>query len=602
MRIISAHIDGFGKFADRDFAFGEGINVIYGHNEAGKSTLHGYIEAMLLGPNRKNRGFARSIHESMEPWNLAVPYGGSLRVSSEGEVFRIERNLKKGQEALRVFNETRGVYAASAEETLDGILKGLTPNACRNTISIGQLSAKTGTALQKELRGYVENVGSTVNPDLSADAALEYLKNERESLRLFIREDAAKEYAAALSSIRKIESEIDVPENDNNILYYEEERGRARDSADAMESEVNEIEARIEKADKILLENSIYSSEDIDKLDARADALYSEYKEKEKKARNTLRTAGIVISSVLLAAGTAGAVYFYGRTGWIAMAAGAGIALVLLAVLIILGASARADFKDKENEVLMFMEGRNGDTSVNDETMAALKKCIHSYDGLLSERERDKSAIWVLRDRYSVLLKKLTEMTAKLEEQQKIRFRVEAALSEENALRNHAAELRDMIAENNRIKEKMDAIDIAIDTIGDLSNTIRDRLGTYLNFEASRTLEKLTCGRYRSMDIGTGNDISLNSKSGMISVNDISAGTMDQVYLAVRLAAARFMMGGRDELPLIFDDSFALYDDGRMQSAVSFISDDYKGQVLIFTCHTREAAALSGKEINVIEL
>lgn len=602
MKILSVHIDGFGKFTNRDFAFNEGTTVIYGHNEAGKSTLHGFIEAMLLGPNKKARGFARSIYESMEPWDPAVPYGGSMRVLSDGEIFRIERNFKKGKESLQVFNESKGCYTASADGTLSAILKGLTPNACRNTISIGQLSAKTGTALQSELKGYVDNVGSTANPDLSADNAIDFLKKEKESLASDIREDAAKEYAATLSNIRKIENEIDVPENDNHILYYEVERKKVSDSASVLENEVNETEARIEHADKILLDNHIYSSEDIEKLDQKADGLYREYKERKKKAANTLRTVGIIVSSILLAAGIAGAVYYYKTSGWLMIVAAAVVALALLILCIVLGASARAALKEKEKEILSFMEGRNGDTAVNDETVANLKRCIHSYDGLLNERERDRGVVSVFRERYSAVLKELTEVTGKLEEQQKIRFNVEARLMEENSLRNHASELRDVIAENNRLKEQMDAIDIAIDTIGDLSFTIKDRLGTYLNFEASRALKSLTDGRYHSMDIGTGNDISLNSKLGMISVNDISAGTMDQVYLAVRMAAARFMMGGEDELPLIFDDSFALYDDGRMQSAVNFIADDYKGQILIFTCHTREAAALSGKEINLIEL
>lgn len=602
MNIISAHIDGFGKFADRDFVFGEGANIVYGHNEAGKSTLHSFIEAMLLGPNRKPRGFAGSVYESMEPWDVSVPYSGSLKVKHDGRVYRIERNFRKGKEDLKVFNETEWVYETNPEETLTSILHGLTPNACRNTISIGQLSAKTGSALRSELRGYIGNVGSTASPDLSADSAVEYLKKEMEALRSCLCEDAAKEYAATLSSIRKIESELDVPENDNRILYYEGERDRVKNSADTLENEIELTGTRIDNADRILTENGIRTSGDVDSLDSRAEQLYSEYRELKKKAQNAGRTAGIIISSVLLAAGIAGSVLLYGRREWIFAAAAGAAALLVLIIFIALGASARAAAREKEKEIVSFMAGRSNDTVVNDETMAHLKECIHSYDSLLLERERDRGFISSLRDRRSELLKELASYTEKLEEQQKIRFNVEARLSEENALRNHAAELRNIIAENSRIKEQIDAVGIAIDTIGDLGNTIRDRLGTYLNYEASRTLKNLTSGKYHSMDIGSGNDISLNSKAGMISVGDISAGTMDQVYLAVRMAAARFMMGGEDSLPLIFDDSFALYDDGRMQNAVRFITDDYKGQILIFTCHKREEAALSGKNVNIIEL
>ena len=48
MRLLDLHIDGFGKFHDRDIAFEDGINVIYGKNEAGKSTLHTFIRGHAL--------------------------------------------------------------------------------------------------------------------------------------------------------------------------------------------------------------------------------------------------------------------------------------------------------------------------------------------------------------------------------------------------------------------------------------------------------------------------------------------------------------------------------------------------------------------------
>ena len=53
MRLIDLHIDGFGKFHDLDLRFAEGMNILYGHNEAGKSTLHAFLQAMLYGLERR---------------------------------------------------------------------------------------------------------------------------------------------------------------------------------------------------------------------------------------------------------------------------------------------------------------------------------------------------------------------------------------------------------------------------------------------------------------------------------------------------------------------------------------------------------------------
>lgn len=52
MRLLDLHIDGFGKFHDRTVRFEDGMNLVYGKNEAGKSTLHTFIRCMLFGMER----------------------------------------------------------------------------------------------------------------------------------------------------------------------------------------------------------------------------------------------------------------------------------------------------------------------------------------------------------------------------------------------------------------------------------------------------------------------------------------------------------------------------------------------------------------------
>ena len=52
MRILDLHIDGFGKFHDLSVSFDKDLNVVYGKNEAGKSTPHTFIRCMLFGLER----------------------------------------------------------------------------------------------------------------------------------------------------------------------------------------------------------------------------------------------------------------------------------------------------------------------------------------------------------------------------------------------------------------------------------------------------------------------------------------------------------------------------------------------------------------------
>ena len=84
----------------------------------------------------------------------------------------------------------------------------------------------------------------------------------------------------------------------------------------------------------------------------------------------------------------------------------------------------------------------------------------------------------------------------------------------------------------------------------------------------------------------------MNTPTRLVPVEQISSGTMDQIYLALRLAAARLLQGDGDQMPLIFDDSFVFYDDRRLARTLSWIGSQGFSQVILFTCQHREMDAL----------
>lgn len=68
MRFLDLYISGFGKFHDTAVSFEDGLNVIYGKNEAGKSTIHTFIRGMLFGIERQRGRAARNdIYSKYEP-------------------------------------------------------------------------------------------------------------------------------------------------------------------------------------------------------------------------------------------------------------------------------------------------------------------------------------------------------------------------------------------------------------------------------------------------------------------------------------------------------------------------------------------------------
>ena len=159
-----------------------------------------------------------------------------------------------------------------------------------------------------------------------------------------------------------------------------------------------------------------------------------------------------------------------------------------------------------------------------------------------------------------------------------------------DACKTKAEAFRHILAENERIQEELDALDLAQETMTSLSTSIRDSFGLYLNKTASELIEGITGGIYTSMSIDQNLDIYMNTPARLVPIEQVSSGTMDQIYLAVRLAAARLVQNGTDAMPLIFDDSFVMYDDERLKTALKWLNNAYNNQIIIFTCHHREAA------------
>ncbi len=191
-----------------------------------------------------------------------------------------------------------------------------------------------------------------------------------------------------------------------------------------------------------------------------------------------------------------------------------------------------------------------------------------------------------------------------IEKQQRTQWELEKKLEHLNACRTRAAALKRVLAENDRVREEILAIEMAQETMTELSSSIRDSFGLYLNKEASRLVSGITGGIYDSMSIDENLNVFLNTKSRLVPLESISSGAMDQVYLALRLAAARLLQGDGEPFPLIFDDSFTLYDDDRLRTALKWLSAAYDGQMIIFTCHRREAQMLRAlqAEFQIVEI
>ncbi len=138
---------------------------------------------------------------------------------------------------------------------------------------------------------------------------------------------------------------------------------------------------------------------------------------------------------------------------------------------------------------------------------------------------------------------------------------------------------------------ELQAIDLASSRIREISGKIYHESGDQFLDAVSTLLAGLTEGRYNSISLDERMQVKINTPDYLLGIDQVSYGTMNQIYFALRLAAAQLLSGGAD-LPVLLDEPFAMYDEERLESALRYLAGSGQ-QVILFSCQKRELEMLA---------
>lgn len=611
MRLLELHIDGFGKFHDRTISFNDGINIIYGKNEAGKSTLHTFIRGMLFGIERgRGRAAKNDLYTKYEPWENSGTYEGWLRLEKDGTIYRIERRFRKENKSLKVINETKGLEEEATPAFVSSLLDGLTETMYNNTISIGQLKSATEDGMVTELKNYIANMNTTGNISLNITKATAFLRNQKRSLEAGLIPEASREFTSLLAEIRNVEAEIAGPEYENQLAAYQNMRTQVKGLIDNTQTQKKDLDEKLANGKKVLSDNGFTDRASVDAMSSDAERLYSEYNtlngECNKKSRKVL--SGLTAVLGVAGLGAAATLGYFNLTAYLPVCGAAATAAVIFFIISLFILQKDKEyhrlFDNTSSELGALLARHLGDSAVSEDAMNAFRARMGEFSKLCDMVTQSEAEIRKFLEDLSNLQTKQAGCSEMIEKQQRTQWELEKKLEHLSNCKNKAKALKRTLAENDRIHDEIVAIDLAQETMADLSSSIRDSFGLYLNKEASQYITGITGGIYDSMSIDENLNVFLNTKTKLVPLENVSSGTMDQVYLALRLAAAKLLQGSGSGFPLIFDDSFTQYDDERLKTALEWLASAYGGQIIIFTCHRREAQMLRARqaEFQLIEM
>lgn len=603
MKLLDLHINGFGKFHDCSIRFEDGLNVIYGKNEAGKSTLHTFIRAMLFGMERQRGRAARTDQFSRyKPWDLKGGYGGRLRLESGGHVYRLQRDFQNPRD-FTIVDETEGRQTEPTRAFMDRLFCGLNETSYVNTISIGQLKSATDSGMVTELKNYIANMNTTGNMALNITKASAFLKAQRKELERQQTPEAARTYTTILGDIRNLEREISAPEYENHLTEFQEKKAQAKAQLDTLQKEKEDLLQKIARGRQVLESSQFTDENSIEAYEAHGNAVYADYTHAKNLCEKASRKAApplFLALGILLAAGGA-ALMFSSQSGFRLPSL-----LLFLAALLSVGGGIyflarnngnRKDLDYSKKLLQEILSRHLGDETVSSEAMNAFSQRMAEFKRLSRAVLSSQETAANLEKQMEEISIRQSDFGAEIEKQLKSQWELEKKLEHLAALKTQAEGLKEIIRENDRISQELAAIDLAQDTMTELSTSIRDSFGLYLNKEASDLINGITGGIYNSMSVDENLNVFMNTKTKLVPMEQVSSGTMDQIYLALRLAAARLIQSGPEKMPLIFDDSFVLYDDERLRSALKWLASAVDGQIIMFTCHQREAQVLTAAQI-----
>lgn len=528
MKITELQINNFGKLHQKRIQPQPGLNIVYGDNESGKSTLHQFITGMMFGMEKqRGKSGKNDSYQQYEPWNSSSFYTGSMRFEVDGKKFLIERNFYHKEKTATLRNEQDGEELSVSHGDMEMLLGGMKKSTYENTYCIRQAAVETGKEFSGILQNYFVNASHTGDGDINLTGAREKLKAKQKEMERAYR----KAWEERRSACEKLQLAQDIAKKDLQQLEQQLEQ---------LKAEGYQSEELWQMAEEIPVENE---------ANQMAELLQQEQGERKETTYRRRKSVAAVVT--LVAAVAAGS-----RLAGKGISAGMSPFFIVEMLLVIAGIAGIFYFRKKEYEVRSESRAREESRSFREQ----------QTDNTGQERAKKQAVVHML---------KMQKM-----EKRSLLANLEEEIAETGKKSEREQELERQIA----------ACELALNMLRKISENVYEDTREHLEGEVSKILYSLTGGTYERITLDDDMNLVVYQEGRNLYPWQLSRGTMEQMYLALRLGAGRFFTQ-EETLPILLDEAFASFDEKRLESTLKWLAAQPE-QIFLFTCQKREQEML----------
>ena len=699
MKIKNIKVNAYGNIENKDINLEEGINIIHGANESGKSTLLNYIISIFYGISRNKDGKALSDYEKYKPWN-SNEFSGRISYKLEnGEKYEIFRDFNKKnpkiyndkledisdrfetdkKDGSKFFIEQMGidkqmylstVVSTQEEVRLDEKNQNMLIQKIANLAGTGEDNVSYKKALiklQEKIRDEIGTNKTSQKPVNIIEKEIVEINNkivETEKYRSRKYEiDAEKEQI--LSELKELEQQKQILQELQNSMKNEEETKnrleiREKNRKDNI-AKINELtnqkntinaeNERVQNAKNHLQDIIKGHKENIEKLNSEIEKIANEKEETQEKEK--LSISFIIITVVLAIALICSIILIknYIISGVL------GVAIIANIVFYVINKNKqkvnKAKLREKINQEKQYK--REKLENQKQQIIANINTTEKELEKQEEEEKQVNSELSMLKGQIILLEKNNEKITEEIEQDNK-EIKEESNKNKQqiiekykdknindllyiNDYQNYISKIEETI-NNNRIRikgleieyntivpqldemvvleeklevdkeklaelrEKESIINIAIENLMDAYEEMKTTITPKFTKNLSESIQKISSNKYNKVTINDENGMIIeNNRGEYVEAIKLSTGTIDQLYLALRLSMIDEL--SKENLPIILDESFAYSDNNRLKNMLHYLTSDLNNhQTIIFTCTDREQKMLEIMNIpyNVVEL